>query len=81
MKNIIAILLWTCCLVCMGCTEGNKETEVVLETTAGEIRVKLYDDTPGHRDNFVKNVKDSFANRQSARNARELCVNAKSVKE
>ena len=40
MKNIIAVLLWTCCLVCMGCTEGDKETEVVLETTAGEIRVK-----------------------------------------
>ena len=60
MKNIIAILLWTCCLVCMGCTDGGQETEVVLETTAGEIRVKLYDDTPGHRDNFVKNVQDGM---------------------
>lgn len=60
MKNIIAVLLWTCCLVCMGCTEGGQKTEVVLETTAGEIRVKLYDDTPGHRDNFVKNVQDGM---------------------
>ncbi len=60
MKNIIAILLWTCCLMCMGCTEGGQETEVVFETTAGEIRVKLYDDTPGHRDNFIKNVKDGM---------------------
>ena len=60
MKNIIAILLWTCCMVCMGCTEGGQETEVVFETTAGEIRVKLYDDTPGHRDNFIKNVKDGM---------------------
>ena len=47
-------------MVCMGCTEGGQETEVVFETTAGEIRVKLYDDTPGHRDNFIKNVKDGM---------------------
>ena len=60
MKNVFTILLWACCLMCMGCTDGGQETEVVLETTAGEIRVKLYDDTPGHRDNFVKNVKDGM---------------------
>ena len=36
----------------------NKEnsTEVMLETTAGNIRLKLYDSTPLHRDNFVKLV-------------------------
>ena len=46
----------------MGCTNstGEKETEVVLETTAGEIRLKLYNDTPGHRDNFVRNVKEGM---------------------
>lgn len=60
MKNVFTILLWACCLMCVGCTDGGQETEVVLETTAGEIRVKLYDDTPGHRDNFVKNVKDGM---------------------
>ena len=60
MKKVFVILLWACCLVCMGCTDGSKETEVVLETTAGVIRVKLYDDTPGHRDNFVKNVQDGM---------------------
>ena len=47
-------------MMCMGCTDGGQETEVVLETTMGEIRVKLYDDTPGHRDNFVKNVKEGM---------------------
>ena len=61
MKNVFAMLLWTCCLVCMGCTDGSQETEVVLETTAGVIRVKLYDDTPGHRDNFVKLVKEGYS--------------------
>lgn len=59
MKKIIAFMLWACCMACVGCTSqsGEKETEVVLETTAGEIRVKLYNDTPGHRDNFIQNVK------------------------
>jgi cyclophilin family peptidyl-prolyl cis-trans isomerase len=33
---------------------------VVLETTVGEIRVKLYNDTPGHRDNFIKNVQEGY---------------------
>ena len=62
MKRIFAAMLWACCLVCMGCTgqSGDSGTEVVLETTAGEIRVKLYDDTPGHRDNFVENVRNGM---------------------
>ena len=62
MKKIFALMLWACCLVCVGCTsqQGEKETEGVLETTVGEIRLKLYNDTPGHRDNFVQNVKDGL---------------------
>lgn len=62
MRRLFAILLWTCCLVCVGCNskDGDKETEVVFETTSGEIRVKLYNDTPGHRDNFIANVKNGM---------------------
>ncbi len=41
---------------CNGQT-GEKETEVMLETTMGNIRIKLYNDTPIHRDNFISNVK------------------------
>lgn len=36
---------------------GN-ETLVRLETTMGNITVKLYDETPKHRDNFIKLVKE-----------------------
>ena len=32
-------------------------TEVLLETTEGNIRIALYDETPQHRDNFLKLVK------------------------
>ena len=36
-----------------------KETvKVRLETSKGNIDIELYNETPGHRDNFVKNVKE-----------------------
>ena len=35
-----------------------QETKLKIETTAGDIVVKLYDDTPKHRDNFIKLAKD-----------------------
>ena len=33
-------------------------SEVLLETTAGNIRIALFDETPQHRDNFLKLVKE-----------------------
>ena len=39
---------------------GEKEQEVLLETTAGNIRIRLFNDTPGHRDNFLKNVREGL---------------------
>lgn len=40
---------------------GRKEGVVVcMETSAGSIRVRLYDETPLHRDNMVKLVKEGF---------------------
>lgn len=35
---------------------------VDVKTTLGDIRIMLYDDTPKHRDNFLKLVKDGFYN-------------------
>ena len=36
------------------------ETQVLFKTTAGDIRIKLYNDTPLHRDNFIKLVEDHY---------------------
>lgn len=36
-----------------------KETHVVMETTMGTIELKLYDETPLHRDNFIQLVKEN----------------------
>ena len=35
-----------------------KETLVQIDTNKGKITVKLYNDTPLHRDNFIKNVNE-----------------------
>mgnify|MGYP000084416107 FL=1 len=31
-----------------------EETEVLIETSMGDMKVKLHNDTPKHRDNFIK---------------------------
>lgn len=38
--------------------ENEKRTRVKLETTLGNITVALYNETPKHRDNFIKLVKE-----------------------
>ena len=44
--------------------DGNMEKETVLkiETSMGDIKVKLYNETPKHRDNFIKLAKDGTCN-------------------
>ena len=37
-------------------------TTVLIKTTLGDIKVKLYDETPQHRDNFIKLVKEGYYN-------------------
>lgn len=43
-------------------TMTNDSTDVVvdIQTTAGDIKLKLYGDTPAHRDNFVKLVNEGY---------------------
>ena len=51
------LLLLTMILVQTVTTSAQRK-EVLLETTEGNIRIALYDETPIHRDNFVKLVKE-----------------------
>jgi len=37
-----------------------EETQVVIRTTEGDITLKLYNETPFHRDNFIKLVEDNY---------------------
>jgi peptidyl-prolyl cis-trans isomerase B (cyclophilin B) len=38
--------------------EPKEKVQVLLQTSEGDITVLLHDDTPLHRDNFIKNVKE-----------------------
>lgn len=40
--------------------ENKKETHLLIETSKGNIVVKLYNETPLHRDNFIKLAKEGF---------------------
>ena len=63
-RNLIVLLtILVCCLT--ACKPGQKkeedmekETKLKIETSAGDITVKLYNETPKHRDNFIKLVKE-----------------------
>ncbi len=52
----------TCTLIFSSCAKNNMEPEIKFETTEGTFVVKLYPETPKHRDNFVKLVDAGFYN-------------------
>lgn len=41
---------------------SNKETMVIIHTDLGDMKVKLFNETPLHRDNFIKLVKEGWYN-------------------
>lgn len=57
-RNIIITTLLSACCVCAFAQE--LRTEVLIETTAGNIRIALHNETLAHRDNFVKLVNEQF---------------------
>ncbi|MGE0635059.1 MAG: peptidylprolyl isomerase [Bacteroidia bacterium] len=58
------ILSFLTTLVVFSCAfaQNQKETVVVISTSYGEIKIKLYNETPIHRDNFIKLVKQGKYN-------------------
>ena len=57
MKKLILMSLILAGLMCQA---QQKETVVVIETSMGTIKAKLYNDTPQHRDNFIKLVNEGW---------------------
>lgn len=63
MRTKIPMLLAICVLLVSCNMKSNnsnmsKEQKVKIETTVGDIVIKLYNETPQHRDNFIKLVQD-----------------------
>ena len=61
MKRLILAALVLIGLSCEA-QKAEKETIVVIKTNYGTIKAKLYNDTPKHRDNFIKLVKEGWYN-------------------
>ena len=55
---VFAILLAACGAGTKKQNEMEKRTQVKIETTMGNIVVELYNETPKHRDNFIKLAKE-----------------------
>lgn len=61
-RNICLRVLFIISSFLFGCSSpGTKNNNFVLiKTSSGEVKIKLYDQTPVHRDNFLKLVKMGF---------------------
>lgn len=65
MKKFLILLLIIYSGMGISCSRAEKtgnETQVLLKTEFGNIKLKLYDDTPEHKKNFLKLVNDGFYN-------------------
>lgn len=62
LRRFFIVMLTACCMAVTSCNGQQKSdgTEVVIETSIGDIRIRLFDDTPRHRDNFLANVRDGI---------------------
>jgi len=58
MKRAILTIGFLFFLMLSSC--GNKDRIVLISTNFGDMKVKLYKETPLHRDNFVKLAKEGF---------------------
>ena len=59
MKRIVFILVLS---LLLGACERKKETVIRMETSLGNIRLKLYDETVLHRDNILKLIREGYYN-------------------
>lgn len=58
-KKLFVVPIMFLLITCNGET-GNENSLVSIKTTLGDIKIKLYDGTPIHRDNFIKLINNGF---------------------
>ena len=61
-KTAVRILFLSVLFSVISCNTpgGNENTVIVMKTTLGDIKLMLYNETPVHRDNFIKLVNSGF---------------------
>jgi cyclophilin family peptidyl-prolyl cis-trans isomerase len=60
LKHTVLVYTLLLLISCNTPGEENRNTIVSLKTTLGDIKIKLYDSTPIHRDNFIKLLNTGF---------------------
>ena len=58
-KWFAAFCMAICAFVFLPLHAQETETLVLIDTDMGKIKVKLYNDTPQHRDNFIKQINEN----------------------
>jgi peptidyl-prolyl cis-trans isomerase B (cyclophilin B) len=63
-KSILILTVLFMAFQQTGFSQGNpkSETLVLIKTSYGDITAKLYNDTPKHRDNFIKMIREGWYN-------------------
>ncbi len=61
-KIFYSLILIMSIFMTINAQNSEKETIVAITTEYGKIRVKLYNETPQHRDNFIKLINEGFYN-------------------
>lgn len=57
MKRLITLYLFICMVMC-SFAQNNERTLIKMQTNMGDIIIALYDETPGHSNNFKKLVEE-----------------------
>jgi len=63
-KSILILTVLFMAFQQTGFSQGTpkSETLILIKTSLGDITAKLYNDTPKHRDNFIKNINEGWYN-------------------
>ena len=59
-RNFAAALVLFCLVFLTGCGQGKKDYVVTIKTKYGDMVAILYDETPKHKENFIKLAKEHY---------------------
>ncbi len=59
-RNILLSIITLIVITFSSCSPKSAGTIVLVQTDLGDIKIKLYDETPQHRDNFIKLAKEGY---------------------
>ena len=60
MKKILLLCLVASAFMFSSCDQGNNDTYAIVSTNQGDMKIKLYNHTPKHRDNFIKLASEGY---------------------